>query len=121
MDKKVIASISLVTITIVVAGIILVSKNSGPKSGQYDNFAKCLTEKGLVMYGAYWCSHCKEQKSLFGDSFQHVSYVECTVDIQKCQEKKIEGYPTWIDSTGKSYSGTQPLSKLAEISSCTLE
>jgi len=25
-------------------------------------FAKCLTENGAKMYGAYWCTHCENQK-----------------------------------------------------------
>lgn len=81
--------------------------------------AKYLSEKGMVMYGAYWCSHCKEQKDEFGDAFQYVDYVECdaqgpNANPDECQAKGIEGYPTWIYQ-GVKYTGAQSLAKLAEI------
>lgn len=27
---------------------------------EIDTFASCLTKKGVKMYGAYWCGHCKD-------------------------------------------------------------
>jgi hypothetical protein len=60
MSKKIIIA------TIIIAAIILAGvgywKLSGmfvSTAGKYDNFAKCLTEKGVEMYGASWCSHCQ--------------------------------------------------------------
>jgi hypothetical protein len=70
--------------------------SSCPLTADKDAFAKCLTEKGWVMYGAEWCSHCKEQKALFGDSFQYIKYVECPDNVQLCLNKGVNGYPTWI-------------------------
>ena len=29
---------------------------------KYDAFARCLSDRGVKMYGAWWCPHCKEQK-----------------------------------------------------------
>lgn len=86
-----------------------------------DSFVKCLAEKKLVMYGAYWCPHCQAQKKLFGDSVQYLSYVECTQETALCLEKKIEGYPTWIDALGNRFSGEQSLQKLSEITQCKLD
>lgn len=83
-----------------------------------DAFAKCLTQKGVSMYGAYWCSHCQRQKKLFGDSFKYVNYVECTKDVKKCQEKKIEGYPTWIFQNGERIKGEAAFEDLAKKTSC---
>ena len=34
-------------------------------SDNHDDFAKCLNEKGLKLYGASWCPHCQEQKQMF--------------------------------------------------------
>lgn len=83
-------------------------------------FAQCLTERGIVMYGAEWCSHCKSQKALFGDSFKYVKYVECTEDIKLCTEKNIQGFPTWILQSGNRLVGQQSLLKLATESGCVL-
>ena len=38
--------------------------------------AKHLTEEGAVMYGAYWCPHCSDQKQSFGKAFKYIQYVE---------------------------------------------
>ena|SRR3989344_7537978 len=70
--------------------------SSCPLTEDKDNFAKCLTEKGFVMYGAYWCPHCQNQKLAFGDSFKYIKYIECTEEVKLCIDKNIKGYPTWL-------------------------
>lgn len=87
--------------------------------GVYDSFAKCLTSKGIKMYGAYWCGHCKNQKELFGPSFEFVDYIECTEKQDACRQAGIRGYPTWVID-GKQYPGEYPLEKLSEFSGCSL-
>ena len=82
-----------------------------------DDFARCLSEKGAVMYGTEWCSHCQEQKARFGKSFSFVEYVDCDKNREECLEKGIRGYPTWIIN-GERYSGVQSLKKLSELTSC---
>ncbi len=90
-----------------------------------DDFAKCLTEKEVKMYGAYWCPHCENNKKAFGDSWQYVTYVECAVEGQPqvqtaaCTDAGISGYPTWIID-GEKYPGEQTLENLARLSGCTL-
>ena len=83
--------------------------------------AEHLTSTGAVMYTAYWCPHCHEQKELFGkEATAKLKIVECAPDgrnSQKalCDSKKIEGFPTW-EINGKLDSGVKPLAKLAELS-----
>ncbi|MFA7243875.1 MAG: protein disulfide isomerase family protein [Patescibacteria group bacterium] len=81
--------------------------------------AKYMTAQGMVMYGAYWCPHCKSQKEIFGDAFKYVDYVECDAsgpdaNPDECVAKGIEGYPTWIYN-GTKYSGDKSLQELANI------
>ncbi len=85
----------------------------------YDNFAKCITERGAVMYGAETCSHCKEQKKTFGNSFKYVNYVECPDNINLCLEKGIDGYPTWLIGTSTRVIGFDKNSTMQEISDAT--
>ena len=89
------------------------------KPGEYDTFAKCLSEKDITMYGTEWCSHCKNQKKAFGKSFQYVNYVDCDFQKSECDNAGVSGYPTWIVD-GEKYSGEQPLSRLAYLSGCEL-
>ena len=83
--------------------------SSCPLTSDKDAFAKCLTTKGLTMYGAEWCPHCKEEKALFGDSFKYVNYVECPQNTDLCLAKGIQGYPTWIVETATSTASTSTL------------
>lgn len=92
----------------------------GPGAGQYDALAKCLTEKGVVMYGASWCSHCAEQKAAFGSSFQYITYVECDnggVQTQECRDAGVTAYPAWRINGLMSF-GARPLSELARLAGC---
>ncbi|OIP70385.1 MAG: hypothetical protein AUK43_09685 [Oscillatoriales cyanobacterium CG2_30_40_61] len=83
--------------------------------------ARHLTKTGAKEYGAYWCSHCYDQKQLFGkEAFAIINYIECTTDgknsqTQLCEKAGIQGFPTW-EIRGKLYPGIQPLEKLAELS-----
>lgn len=88
-------------------------------SGEYDEFATCLTEAGVTMYGTEWCSHCKNQKALFGNSFRLVDYVDCDREKQECVNAGVKGYPTW-KINGQNYPGEQSFQRLSELSGCEL-
>jgi glutaredoxin len=92
----------------------------GGSGGKYDDFAKCLSQKGVTMYGAEWCTHCKNQKAMFGDSFKYVTYVECTTSQAACSAAGVTGYPTWVIN-GKAYPGEQSLQSLSTLTGCPLE
>jgi uncharacterized membrane protein/glutaredoxin len=83
--------------------------------------AEHLTATGAVMYTAYWCPHCHDQKELFGkEATAKLRIVECAPDGRNnqaalCASKKIEGYPTW-EIKGKLDSGQKSLARLAELS-----
>ena len=88
--------------------------------GKFDTFAQCLTEKGLTMYGTEWCTHCKDQKAMFGNSFRYIDYVDCDENKQECLDNGVSGYPTWRYD-GKPYVGTQQLSTFARLTGCSLK
>jgi uncharacterized membrane protein len=95
------------------------------KSGTAEfQLAEYLTKQGAKMYGAYSCSHCYEQKQLFGkQAWEKVNYIECIPDAKNhkpqpelCQKAGIKGFPTW-EINGKLNPGAKKLAKLAEITS----
>ena len=97
-----------------------------PESGKYDALASCLTDKGVKFYGAYWCSHCKAQKEMFGSSFERLKYIECSLpggqgQTEECNKAGIKGYPTWEFGDGERLSGEVALATLAEKSECSLQ
>ena len=111
--------------TILFSGLLLFAGCNAEKKQAYDAFAKCLTDKGLIMYGAYWCPHCAEQKALFDDASQYINYVECDPKGENpqpdiCLEKKVDRYPTWIYTDGRRWEKVMTFEELGEITSCTV-
>jgi hypothetical protein len=125
--------LSVVIVVLVVAGVLFYSyyRDYDQVSTVFDSFAKCLNEKNWTMYGTKYCPFCKEEKILFGSSFQYVNYVECTEQTEKCKTDGIITVPTWIltgfSSTSpdkkmelKRLNGLQELDALSKESGCPL-
>jgi thioredoxin-related protein len=98
------------------------STNNVPQE-KIESLAKCLSEKDVVMYGAFWCPHCARSKKNFGPSFQYIKYVECdprgdNEQSELCLEKKIENYDTWEFASGERVVGEPSFEVLAEKSGC---
>ena len=90
-----------------------------------DAFAKCLAERKATMYGSFLCPHCDDQRKLFGSSFRHVPYVECSVRGSRqmtfpCIAAQIRYTPTWIFEDGERRVGLQSLKTLSERTGCQL-
>jgi glutaredoxin len=95
------------------------------KPSQLDGFAQCLKEKGVIMYGAFWCPHCQRTKALFGSAQKYIPYVECSTadgkeQLQICKDKGIKNYPTWVFPNGENYNGERTLAEIASSSQCVL-
>ena len=106
---------------------------AGESSARDVALAKHLKAAGARMYGAFWCSHCAEQKGVFGaEAAAELPYVECYPDGWKSgmkiapacdvsvpsgtdptKTKSIEGFPTWVVD-GQMYSGIQTKENLAK-------
>jgi len=119
-NLKIIIIFVIIVIFLAIAVLVWGSGNKKNIANSLDNFAKCLASKNITMYSAYYCSHCEDQKNLFGDSFKYVPYVECTDDPQKCVDAAITGTPTWIFPDGARLIGEQSLETLSQKSGCAL-
>ena len=108
---------------VLIIGIALLARSADNNSLQEKILlAKCLTEKGVKMFGAFWCPHCKTQKELFGSAFDYINYIECSLPSgeqnQFCEAQKIEGYPTWEFSDGLRIEGEASFQTLKLRSGC---
>jgi len=83
--------------------------------------AEHLTKEGAVMYNAYWCPHCHDQRELFGkEASSKLNIIECAEDgknnqSELCKAKGINGFPSW-EINGRIESGVKSLAELAEWS-----
>lgn len=114
-----------IVLIVVIVGVIALStkKSEGPTRESIDTLAQCLTEKGTVMYGAFWCPHCAHTKKMFGESFRYIKYVECdprgeNEQSELCIEKGIDKYDTWVFADGSRVISEPSFELLAEKSGC---
>ena len=120
--KKKTLKLSLVGIGILVFIIGSISYLTSQEDPKISELAQCLTDSDAIMYGAFWCGHCDDQKKLFGNSFKHIDYVECdergdNPQPERCQIEGIEGYPTW-KINGQTMSGVISLNQLSSVAGC---
>ena len=114
---------AVLLILIFAISVVLIACSAQQSTPEVDAFAKCLSEKGTKMYGAYWCAHCAKQKKMFKSSFEFIDYVECdpkgkNPQTDLCLELNIESYPTWIFSDGKRLVSEIEFEMLAKYSGC---
>jgi len=120
MKKKLKIIFYFLLAVFIFAFLSFILRDDDSQAGRLDDFARCLSNKGVVMYGAEWCAHCQNEKKAFGKSFQYVNYIECPKDPNKCLAVGIEGYPTWIFPDGRKLVGEQGVEKLSAESGCQL-
>jgi hypothetical protein len=124
MNSKKTIIIGIVVLIIVIGLLFYASKVSGGP-GKLDGFAQCLNDKGAKFYGAFWCSHCQNQKALFGSSKRYLPYIECSTQdirgqLEICTKAGIAGYPTWIFADMSSSTGELSLDTLSQKTGCPL-
>ena len=95
------------------------------RTSRLDTFAQCLAGKQAKMYGVYWCTHCAEQKEMFGSSFQYIPYIECGIrgsrgEEASCLQAGVKHFPTWEFANGERVEGALPLQLLGAKTGCGL-
>lgn len=120
--KKMILVAGIILLAVIGFGIIIGGKSSNGAPGKYDGLAKCLSENGVKMYGAYWCPHCNNQKEMFGASWRYVDYVECATPEGEaaCRNAGVKLFPTWTFGDGSRAEGELSAEQLAAKTGCKL-
>ena len=115
IKKYLLFGIFLAAVILFAAGFYI----RGLSPGKYDDFAKCLTEKGAVIYGNDFCSYTNQQRNGFGESQKYLNYVKCFDDEELCDSKGVKITPTW-EIEGKMYSGVQGFETLSRLTGCEI-
>ena len=65
------------------------------------------------MYGADWCGWTLKQIEELGgkDSIADL-YINCDLNTDICDKKKIEGMPAWVNENGDNYAGYLSIDKI---------
>jgi len=109
--------IIVVSVLIVIFAVFIIWYLTMP---DYENLARCLSSNNVTMYGTEWCTHCKAQKKMFGDSFQYINFVDCDISKDVCEKEGIKGYPTW-DIAGHKVAGELEAEALSKLTGCPIK
>lgn len=115
----------IILIAAIITAMIIFKSSKSSAGEEYNEFAQCLTDSGVKMFGAFWCPHCQNQKKLFGVSWNRINYVECSTpdgnsQTQICIDEKIQSYPTWELADKSRVNGELTLQELSSRSGCQL-
>jgi uncharacterized membrane protein len=104
----------------VVAGAAVFAAYPGGAAAYQGELARHLARSNAIMYGAYWCAHCQEQKARFGSAARDLPYVECDprgvgARPDLCSLAGVRAYPTWVIG-GQRREGVLSLEDLARLS-----
>jgi hypothetical protein len=125
LRKNLIIVAIVVVVFVIIGSLVYLNEKRKSNNPALIDFAKCLSDKGVKMYGAYWCPHCNNQKKMFGDAWKDF-YIECALpsgngQTQACQDAGINGYPTWVFQDGKKVEGELSFEELSQYSGCELK
>lgn len=96
------------------------------RPGKYDALAQCISDKGALFYGAYWCPACNQQKAIFGKSVSKLPYIECSMPggkelTEPCKKITVKAFPTWIFTNGERIEGVLSVDELAQKTECKVD
>ena len=132
MKKPILIFVGLMFVLLCLLSSQALGDTSGKEKISRDQlvkFARCLTERGWVMYSSFTCSACRAQIELFGRAADQLKIIECNphapdMQVQRCLEKKIRYTPTWLmeknGSEVERFKGYKKLEDLASLTGCDL-
>jgi hypothetical protein len=132
MKKPILIFVGLMFVLLCLLSSQALGDTSGKEKISRDQlveFARCLTEKGWVMYSSFTCSACRAQIELFDRAADQLKIIECNphapdTQVQRCLEKKIRYTPTWLmeknGSEVERFKGYKKLEDLASLTGCDL-
>ena len=104
-----------------VASLVFLAGCTSTDNAQNTPLAECLTSKWATMYGTNRCSHCQNQKDLFGyEAFAKINFVDCDKEKNTCALAGVQWYPTWGFADGSKLEGTQTFEALAAKAGCSV-
>ena len=72
-----------------------------------------ITNDGWVLYHSKTCVHCVTQLASIGWKSFWLDEVECNANTQKCTEKRIKVFPTWLNTnTNQIHEGKVDMAEL---------
>ncbi|VVB79439.1 Uncharacterised protein [uncultured archaeon] len=114
MKRHSMITLGVIILVVIVALSVIYFRSLNP--GVPADIAKCIGDKS-ELYVKLGCTHCEDQKKMFGDSYQYLKTIDCFYNLDLCLNKSIQATPTWIIE-GKQYVGLQQIETLQRVTGC---
>lgn len=114
MKKQTQITLVLIILIVLIAVVVIYIKNQNP--GIPADLAKCIGSKS-ELYVKLGCTHCEDQKKMFGDSLKYLNVTDCWYERDFCLVKGIEKIPTWVINRTQ-YTGVQEIETLKNLTGC---
>lgn len=125
MDNKIKVLLSLLGVIVLIVALLWVTGKITSITGKVvsdvdsgSDFYDCVGDSA-VLYIIDGCSWCTKQKEILGEHLDRINYINCTNEMQKCNDAEIRGFPTWVVG-GVKYPGLKSLEGIQEITKCKL-
>ena len=118
--SRVVALGGSAAVATVLAAVVIFAGGPADATPYQIGLARHLTATHAVMYGAYWCPHCRAQKEMFASAASLLPYVECDprgahARPDLCRDAEVRSFPTWVIGSQR-LEGVQTLEDLAKAS-----
>lgn len=81
-----------------------------------EELAKCIGDNSIY-YMQTGCPACEQQKELFGNSYKHLTTINCKTNPTACTTNAITSTPTW-SIKGEKTIGVKTIEELKEMTGC---
>lgn len=105
---------NLITITVIIAVIIIAFLILNKSDTVTETDAKCIGENS-ILYVQFGCHACEIQEEMFGENSQYLNAIDCFKERDKCIG--ITGTPTW-KINDQFYKGVRSIEELKNLTKC---
>ena len=107
----------IIVVALIIGSIVVISLTKQNNSEIINpDIVQCISEKS-TLYVSKTCSHCAKQKEILSNCLDQIEIIDCTSQIEICNQNGITQVPTWVIE-GKKYAGTKTVYEIIELCGC---
>ena len=112
----------IIVLIIIFIGVFFLLDYFGKKKEKIpESFIQCLADTGVTIYGTEVCPVCKDLVESFS-GYEKINpiYVNCTKEMNRCEEEICTGFVPEVQIKGELYNGLIDPQSLGQAVGCEL-
>lgn len=112
----------IIILVIIFLGVFFLLDYFGKKEEKIpESFIQCLADAGVTIYGTEVCPVCKNLVESF-NGYERIDpiYVNCTKEMDRCEEEIYTGFVPEVQIKGEVYNGLTDSQSLGQAVGCDL-